>query len=180
MNTFTPRCLGALRAASCLGLIRVNDAAGIVEDEFARWLEEQKPGKITEALRSALFDELCRFEGIDPKKVGASAGRIAKALKAVRQSDNDVTPEEIRKRGKAYLKAWPGLVPTAQGLANHWPALSANGHEVALPQIPEPLMWQSRLRSEFPDCRFVRDKIVDREWDKVDRYDQGNIADALK
>ena len=182
MNTFTPRVTGALKAASCFGgHILVSDAIGIVEDEFTRWLEEQKPGKIPEALRSALFDELCRFEGIDPKKVGASAGRIAKALQAIRKSDNDVTPEEIRKRGKAYLKAWPGLTPTAQGLANHWPALGTNGHDSAGPAaLAEPLMWQARLTAEFPDSRYVRDRYVEMQWRNLSRTDQKQITEALK
>jgi hypothetical protein len=184
MNTFTPRCLGALRAAchpsNCCE-IPWGTLQGIIEDEFTRWLEEQKPGKIPEALRSALFDELCRFEGIDPKKVGASAGRIAKALKAVRLSDNDVTPDEIRKRGKAYLKAWPGLTPTAQGLANHWPALGTNGHDSASQAaIPEPPMWQDRLQAEFPECRYVREGHVLGPWSRLSEQDQKQITEALK
>src|SRR5580692_986847 len=184
MNTFTPRCIGALKAASITAFgitLSYDTAKGIIEDEFTRWLEEQKPGKIPEALRSALFDELCRFESIDPKKVGASAGRIAKALQAIRKSDNDVTPEEIRKRGKAYLKAWPGLTPTAQGLASHWPALGTNGHDCAGPTpIPAPAMWRNRMQDEFPDSRQVRDGIINLDWAKIPREEQKTISEVLK
>jgi hypothetical protein len=127
------------------------------------------------------FDALVDFEGIAAAEIGAAGGRIARQLQIIKESTPAVTPEEIAKRGRAYCRQWPGIVPTAAGLAKHWPALGTNGHDCAGPTpIPAPAMWRNRMQDEFPDSRQVRDGIINLDWAKIPREEQKTISEVLK
>ena len=70
--------------------------------------------------RNAQFDALLEIEGIPQNEIGASGGRIATALKNIRLSTPEVTPEEIRQRAENYRSHFEGAAVTATALAKHW------------------------------------------------------------
>lgn len=69
--------------------------------------------------KNPLFDALVAFEGLPENFNDREGGKIGRALKSIRQSTPGVTPEEIQRRGAAYL-ADMRVKPTALGLAGNW------------------------------------------------------------
>jgi len=124
------------------------------------------------------FDALCVFEGIASAEIGAAGSRIGRQLQIIKASTPEVTPEEIARRGRAYVKQWPAIAPTAAGLAKHWPSLGSNGHAASGPSpITEPADWRARLLSAYPDNVHSSNPT---NWPHKSRQDQLDIIDALQ
>ena len=70
--------------------------------------------------RNELFDALCEIEGSNPLEIGRKGGRIAGALRQIKEATPDVTPDEIRRRAANYRETWPTITLTATALATHW------------------------------------------------------------
>ena len=70
--------------------------------------------------RNELFDTLCEIEGSNPLEIGRKGGRIAGALRQIKDATPDVTPAEIRRRAANYRETWPTITLTATALAAHW------------------------------------------------------------
>lgn len=70
--------------------------------------------------RNALFDTLCEIEGSNPLEIGRKGGRIAGALRQIKEATPDVTPDEIKRRAANYRETWPTITLTATALATHW------------------------------------------------------------
>ena len=80
-------------------------------------LEKDKPSPLRE-LQSA-FDVLAQAEGSNPYELrGSAGGRIAKALKSIKESTPTVTPEEIARRAANYTNAWPSAALSAAGIGH--------------------------------------------------------------
>lgn len=78
---------------------------------------EEKSGKRE---RNPVFDALCEIEGIPLNEIGASGGRIAKALAVIRKSTPNVTAEEIHRRATNYRSHFDHAALTARALAEYW------------------------------------------------------------
>ena len=86
-------------------------------------LAEGKPpaGVKTQRKPNLLIDALAIVEyGSNIKPTKADYGRIAKALKDIREASADVTPHEIERRAKNYVTHFEGAALTATALAKHW------------------------------------------------------------
>lgn len=70
--------------------------------------------------RNTLFDALCEIEGSNPLEIGRKGGRIAGALRQIKEATPDVTPDEIKRRAANYRETWPTITLTATALATHW------------------------------------------------------------
>jgi hypothetical protein len=80
-----------------------------------------EPVKRKERPRNALFDALAKLDCPDLSQLTApAAGRVAKALQAIRQVSPDVTKEEIEARAANYLLHMPNATLTSTALSAHW------------------------------------------------------------
>lgn len=72
--------------------------------------------------RNPHIDALAQAEGIPLDEIGAAGARLGAALKVIRKSKKDVTPEEILRRAKNYPLHFPNVEAslTANALAKHW------------------------------------------------------------
>lgn len=70
--------------------------------------------------RNLLMDALAAFEDIPASEIAGNGSRLSKAIKAIRASTPDVTPDEIRRRAANYETHFPGLNRSATGLAKWW------------------------------------------------------------
>lgn len=72
--------------------------------------------------RDALLDALLVATGTpDPTRATPQEIKAAAvALAGIRTASPSVTPEELARRARHYLAAWPNIRITPQGLAKHW------------------------------------------------------------
>jgi len=78
-------------------------------------------GVKTQRKPNLLIDALAVVEyGSNIKPTKADYGRIAKALKDIKDASTDVTPQEIDRRAQNYVTHFEGAALTATALAKHW------------------------------------------------------------
>lgn len=99
----------------------------------------------------ALFSLLCELSGIDRRELTNKQQKsdIAIALNEIRRATPAVDYDEIKRRGAAYLKAWPGLKFTALGLSKHWAEFGRPA-----PKITAPAFWEA-------ECTGWRELLAD-------------------
>lgn len=71
--------------------------------------------------RNPVIDAMAECDGSLDEITRQGWGRVAKALKEIREATPDVTPEEIKRRTENYRKNMPpGSTLTSTALAKHW------------------------------------------------------------
>jgi uncharacterized protein YdaU (DUF1376 family) len=70
--------------------------------------------------RDVLMDALGGCEGNIMELNRATWGKVARALKQIREVSPDVTPDEIRRRAANYETHFEGAALTSTALSNHW------------------------------------------------------------
>jgi hypothetical protein len=104
-------------------------------------------------LRTALFNVLCKFEGIEVKHMTKTQVKsINSCVTELRDVSPDLIADEIDKRGAMFIKAHPTWSKdkfTARALVKNWGTLF-NG--TTLPsKVDEPEGWRERAAEIFPD-----------------------------
>lgn len=130
----------AMDADSTEGLSLAPSADGVSNGHYIRDRKADKkalpksPAK--ERPRNELFDTLANVSGINLDELnGIISGQIAAGLKAIKDSCEDVTPDEIKRRAYAYRKKFTGAELTPTALAKHWATLGATQHQDTKQQI---------------------------------------------
>lgn len=114
--------------------------------------------KVKRSERDPIFDALCAFEGVDPKKVTEShAKEVSKLVSELLKATPDVTPAEVAKRGKAYGRAFRDVLKTSRALVRHWASLAPRQKDAGGPSLLDrayatdaPTNWEHAARAAYP------------------------------
>lgn len=134
-----------------------------------------------------LLEALASIGGANPRETPPSRwSAIQKYLREIKSVTPDVTPEEIKRRERDYLRKYPNATVTPDALAKHWGAL-AQGHQPAgtrvqsIPALPEPPNWQAIIDREFPDSSFASAHSAGgRKWSAMSAGDRAAVTQAVK
>jgi len=130
--------------------------------------------------RNALLDAMVALDGSDPGKATSSAfATAATALRQIRESEPEVTADQLRARADAYRRKFPNAAIAPMGFAKHWASL-APPPSLARVCLPEPAGWRAWLDAERPESTYATGRMMgDSPWPALDLTTQRYIAEAM-
>lgn len=136
--------------------------------------------------RNLLFDafvEVCGLEANVPPSQGALIGKCcAEVTKVLGDVPLEDMVGEIKRRGAAYARKYPGVTITPRAIMMHWAEFPAARRAVV---AGGPKGWLAKLNELYPDSTMAKGAVfeitqeTDYQWGRLEKSLQEILRKAL-